>query len=339
MGDTTVTGDDNIVVEDNSDDAMQIWVDAVGAKQCSWQAVLAQAIGTFGFIRQFELQSRMVDCAEEQKQQAQEYLELTQQQYEEVFRPIYTCVKDAFVDTAECYEQYEKQFVALAFECPEYEPDYVSQQGRVLGVVQAQFDNAAKQRRRTLGKHDSGKCKNEDLRIALATATAKTDALNAAYRYEEARRDRYEEVYWNRKVQAIQVTQNIFSRVFGSLTSSGNVVANGLGTIGTAFGRSLDAYGAFASATSGLSDLFGTLANGAFQFAGYQSFGRPGFNSGLGGQAGFNASTSIGGGVFNSIGGLVSHGAGAISGLIGGAGLFGSSTPPAFAGFANSPGT
>ena len=342
MGDTTATntGPDayQTIVEDNSDDAMQIWVDAVGAKQCSWQQTLAGIIGVYGYIRQFELQGRMVDCAEAQKEQAQDYLDLTTDQYNTVFKPIFDCIKQEFTDAHACFAEYEKDFVELAFDCEPYVPDYVSQQGRVLGAVQSQFDNADKQRRRQLGKYETGRCKSESVRFALATATAKTDALNAAYRYEEARRDRWEEVYWNRKVQAVQVTQNVFNRVFGSLTSSGNVVANGLGTIGTAFGRSLDAYGAFASATSGLSDLFGTLANGAFQFAGYQSFGRSPFN------AGFNVSGSAGAGVFNSIGhltgsvgGFVSGGVNAGVGFLGN--IFGSSQPPAFAGFANGTGT
>lgn len=336
MGDTTVTGNDNTVVEDNSDDAMQIWVDSIGEKQCSWQSILAGIIGTYGFVRQVQLQERMVDCAEAQKEQAQDYLDLTREQYDDVFKPIYDCIKTEFIEAQDCFSQYEKDFVQLAFDCEPYEPDYVSQQGRVLGTVQAQFDNGNKQRRRQLGKYETGRCKSENLRFALAAATAKTDALNAAYRYEEARRDRYEEVYWGRKVQAVSVAQNVIARSFGALTSSGSVVSAGLGAIGTAFGRSLDAYGAFAGATSGLSDIFGTLANGAFQYAGYQSFGRgtPIFNAGAstGGSilAGIGPS---GGGFTGSISSAVSGAAGSLGGALGG--LLTSATPPAITGFGN----
>lgn len=321
----------NVTFEDNSDEAMQIWVDAVGAKQCSWQAVLAGAVGTYGFIRQFELQERMVDCAEAQKEQAQEYLELTQQQYEEVTRPIFDCIKEAFTTAEDCYAQFEKEFVELALNCPVPEPDYVSQEGRVLGVVQAQFDNALKQRRRQLGKHETGRCKSENVRFALATATAKTDALNSAYRYEEARRDRWDEIYWNRKVQGMAIAQGAIGRTYASLTASGNVVNSGLGVIGNAFGRSLDAAGQLSAATSGLSDLFGTLANGAFQFAGFQSFGRPGFGGASPGFGGGFGSPFGNIGANGSIAGFVSNGANQFGGIL--SGLFSGGQPPALAGF------
>jgi len=259
-------------------------------KQDDWRQELARVVGVSGIIGQLALNTRMVVCAERAKEQAQEQFEFYRDNFNDLIKPMFECIKNEFTSFVETLKGCEIAFIERNKDYEASPINYDVHKGRVMGTVSAQFDRGQKERQRQVGKYASGRCKSENVRFQLAKRTALVDASHVAFRYAEARRIQDEERAFGRQRAALECVKAIGARVFGSVNQSGSVLVNGLNGLQGAFGGTLDAYGAVSSAASGLSDVFGSISNGAFSYAGYQSFGRPISPGGLGYQ-GYGGST------------------------------------------------
>lgn len=233
-----------------------------------WKSVLAGVVGTYSVIKQHKLNKRMIAMGEEEQARAAEFFAMTKDSFENITKPVFNCYKGAFNAFRVRYDEVERHYIDLAFDIDDYVPDFITQEGRVIGAVQNQFDRALKERKRQMGKFNAGRVENENLRFALATATAKTDALNVAYRFEEDRRDRLSSEYWQRRTQAAAAVQNIGSRVFAGLNSGAGAVSAGIASTATGFNATAIADSNTSAAIANQSDAFGSIGGGAFGFAG-----------------------------------------------------------------------
>ena len=244
------------------------------AKQANWQEILAGIVGTYGYIETWKLNERMVDVAEKQVRLACENFDFVQDQYEEVFKPIYLCSKDYWNYYRQCFGGFEKDYVDKAFEDCEYIPEYKAVAGRINAQTQQSLVRARNIKKNTQSVYACGGHAYDTLMFAHWSQRANTDAIARGYRQEDEKSLRLMEFYWNRKTAAMSQVSAIGQRSAGLLTGSGSVASAGLGAIGSALGGISTAYGALANANTNQADFFTGISNGAFRLAGYSGFGR-----------------------------------------------------------------
>jgi len=242
---------------------------AVNATQNGWMSVLAGLIGTYGLIKQYELQKEQMKLAERGVNQAEGYLTLAQNNYSVIALPTFTRQRDLFDRYLNQFSGYEATYLADAFRLKEYCPDYTLQEGRALGRVQAQFDRAALQRRRQTGKYNCGRACHDTTMNSIMLALAKVDAANHAYRYEEQKKQHLDEWYWKRRSDGARIVDSMAGRVVSGIINGVAAATGALNGIGTA-SSSLRLAGQQAMAAyDNSSDFWGSISNGAFRMAGY----------------------------------------------------------------------
>lgn len=255
---------------------------AIAGMQSGWMSVLAGLIGTYGLIKQYELQKEGMKLAERGVNQAEEYLTLAKANYNTIALPAFTRQRDLFDRYLNQFSGYEGTYLEDAFRLKEYCPDYALQEGRALGRVQAQFDKAALQKRRQTGKYNCGRACHDATMNSIMLALARVDAANHAYRYEEEKKQRLDEWYWKRRSDGARIVDSMAGRVVSGINGGVAGATGALNGIGNA-SNSLRMAGTQAlAAYDNSSDFWGSISNGAFRFAGYGA-GRWG-SSMLGGQ-------------------------------------------------------
>jgi hypothetical protein len=242
---------------------------AIAAGQTGWMSVLAGLIGTYGLIKQYELQKEQIKLAERGVNQAEGYLSLAQSNYNTIALPAFTRQRDLFDRYLNQFSGYETTYLEDAFRLKEYCPDYALQEGRALGRVQAQFDKAALQRQRQTGKYACGRACHDNLVNSITLALARVDAANHAYRYEEDKKRVLDEWYWKRRSDGARIVDSMAGRVVSGLSGGVAGATGALNGIGTA-SNSLRLAGQQATAAyDNSSDFWGSISNGAFRMAGY----------------------------------------------------------------------
>lgn len=254
--------------------AIDIWCYHEEQRNNIW-GPLAAVIGTYGYIRQFELAERAADLAEDQVEIAQEYLALAQNSYNTITLP-------TFEKLDSCFDEHKARFSDFTFDLvtdilaePEYIPDYQGEQARAEALVNAQFDKAIRRLRRRRGKYNSGQCCDEEKEFEIRRAVAISEARNQAYRFEQTLSFNRSDVRCQKRVQAIQLAEACSSRVQNGLLGGTNVNSQGLASIGSSISSLGSATGGAVAATAAQGSLFGQLGSGAFEFVGYQQ----GYNS------------------------------------------------------------
>lgn len=308
-------------------------ITTIGTQQNTWQATLAGIIGTVGVIQQALLLERQVDLQERTVDQAQEYLDLTERSYEEVTLNAYNCQKELFTRYRDTFADCAEEFLTETKRLAAYTPAYDLQEGRAVSSVQRNIDRAEKRRKRQRGKYSTGACCHEGIWFSMEAARLSTDAANHAYRYEDDRKLRLDEWYFQRQSIGAQLVENMRAHVISGVNSGTTNVANGLNAIGNGVQALRASTSDLAGGIRDQASFFGSVANGAFRFAGFNN----GFQSAAGapgrswyggdgnGLANALASPSSGFGLTGAMSAL-----GGIAGSDGGFGGFGfnTGTPP-----------
>lgn len=256
----------------------------------AWE-VLAGIIGTVGIIQQYNLNQRQVDLQERAVDQAQEYLELAQDNYNNISVPTFERMRDFFDNCGlASWKTHVENFLDLADDDVTYDPKYDLAEGRAISTVQAQFDKARTLRGRMRGRFRTGKCCAEDTMFAIASAQAKVAAANVAYRYEDQKAFEVDQWYWQKQTAGGQLAMNGLANAVSGLNGGAGVATTGLGAIAEGT-RSLTAASAGAAdAIGNLASFWGNISNGAFGILGY-GMGRDSAAGGV-----FSGFTQAGGG-------------------------------------------
>lgn len=252
-------------------------------------------LGTYGVVKQYDLLERQTDLNERMVDYAERYLTLAENNYTDITLNAYnrqTALYDRFLTD---FAPFELEFLNEAKSKLDYTPDYAGQAGRATAGIGQQFTTMRQRRARQRSKYATGACCHEDLMIDVMQASALADAMNRGYRYEDDRKLRLDEWYWQHYSQAIQLVENMRANVITGINSG---VANATGAVSAITGM----LSQMSSATRGLSDaisdqasFFGTLSNGAFRMMGF-NWGRHSVAGGYGGitRGGFDPLASIG---------------------------------------------
>jgi hypothetical protein len=243
---------------------------APGAIWAAAQQVLSITIGTYGYIKQWQINERMVELAERNTDRADANFALTKQAYDTITVPSFNRMRDLY-DRYTTFQGREDQYVNRAYAKEEYCPDYDLQEGRAISRAQVLFDKAALQQRRAVGKYNTGRACHNATYFAIEAAKAKTDAANIAYRYEDQKKIHMDEIYWKRFTQGAMFVQHLGDRGVTGLTGANNYANNALGSMTASTRLSMEAGAQMAGALANQSGMWGSIAQSAFKGLGYQS--------------------------------------------------------------------
>jgi hypothetical protein len=278
------------------------YLEDVAKPQLAFQTILSTLVGVYALVKQHQLMKEYLKLAKRQVVIAEEYLQLAKDHYHSISVPTWKCQKMLFDRYVSGFAPYETEYLSDAFRLKEYSPEYKAQEGRAIATVQAMFDKARLQRLRQNGKYNRGRACFDSTYFAIMQAQAKVAAVNHAYRFEENRKFKLDQWYWQRRTQGVAVVSDMGNRVVGGLNGGAGVANQGLGLVGDAVGRVQGAFGFVENGYTNLANFWGGLANTAFQFAGY-SYGRSQampFSGGMGG-------SGIMGGSGSGLGGVMSN--------------------------------
>ena len=235
----------------------------------AWQMILGTFIGIYALIKQFELYKEQLKIAKEILRQQEEYLTLAKRHYNEINLPSFERVRDLYDRYVSKFQGYEERFMQDAFKFDEYDPEYDTQESRVLSKVYAHFDKALRATLRSRGKYHAGRPCHDVTWFNTMKALAATDASNAAFRYEEAKKERLDQWFWQRKLGGAEFQTNIGNRAVSGLNRGVAVSISGLNAVGQAYTNLIEAQGPLSAAYANMGQAWASLANGAFQMAGY----------------------------------------------------------------------
>lgn len=259
------------------------------------QTVLAGIIGAMAYIKQAEILDKQVALTDRSVVVAEEYLVLSQANYNNITVPTWTRQRDLFDRYRTEFEDRENEYVAEAFRLKEYAPDHDLQRGRALGSVQARFDRAEKQRLRQIGKYNRGRACSDSLQFSIMRALASVDAANHGYRYEEAFKREIDKWYWMRQTDGVKIVAGMQQNVISGINGGAGVATAGINAVGNAVGKFQDGIGQKAAALANQADFYGGIANSMFQLAGYgagRSAGNAFGSASQGGSHSFGAMSS-----------------------------------------------
>ena len=273
--------------------------------QAAYIAPLAGIIGTFGFIRQYELQRDALALSERGVILAERAMELAERQYNEIALPIFQRFKNYFDECVADMKVWQRRFIEKAFECDEYEAQYDEQEGRARARVSAQFDSAEKQIARSRGKYSVGHVCNQNIRLSIAKAMALSDAANRGYRFEDAKKVRLDQQCFERCQAGASVASSITGQAFNGLNGAASGTNNAVRNVQSSATTLVAQLNEAANFTTQNADFFGGLANGAFRFLGANTFQPPQTGGVIGSPSGFGTNTGGGFGVggFGGLGG------------------------------------
>ena len=247
--------------------------------------VLSGLIGTYGLIRQHGIISEYLKLAKEQTAQADRYLKLAESNYNDISVPTFKAQEGLFNRYLSQFGGYETRFLADAFKFDEYTPDYKLQEGRAINTVQVQFDKAQLQRRRQVGRYNTGRACHDATMFGIARATAKVAAINHAYRFEESRKFKLDQWYWSRKVAGVGVVDSMRGNVISGLNGGSAGATSGINAISSAVGAKSQVFQNVENGYTNLANFYGSIANNGFSVAGFQ-LGRSAVSPFTGGSSG-----------------------------------------------------
>lgn len=235
----------------------------------TWQQGLSTIIGVYGYIKQYDIMKDYLKLAKDQVAQAERMTVLAEKNFNDISLPAYQAQRGLFDRYLTNFSAYEATYVEDAFRLKEYEPDYVTQQGRAVGTVQALFDRAHLQKRRTLGKYNQGRACHDATAFAISTALAKVAAADHAYRFEEGRKFRLDQWYWARRTAGAGLVSDMASRVISGLNGGVAGVQSGFASMAGAFSARMQALDGVGSGYGAMANFFGGLAQAGFGATAY----------------------------------------------------------------------
>lgn len=248
-------------------DAANAYV-AVMAQQNTWQSALATVIGTYGYIRQAQALDRQVDLQERMVDNADDYLALANRSFDQVTLDAYMCQKTLFERYRDDLDACVDEFLTESKRLTEYTADYDAAEGRAVMSVRRSVDRARRKRTLARSRYAVGQCCHEEIWFDVEQARLESNAANAAYEAERQIKFRLDEFYWQRQSIGAQLVENYRTHIISGVNSGTTNVANGLNAIGGAVSAGTRAGAQLGDAIRDQASFFGTLANGAFRFAG-----------------------------------------------------------------------
>lgn len=228
------------------------------------EVVLSGLIGTYSIIKQHDIQRDYLRLAEEQVGQAERYLGIAEGNYNDIAVPTFQCQKALFERYQSDFSGRESEFVTDAFKFDEFTPDYDLQEGRALGAVSAAFGRARQQRRRNIGKYNTGRACHDIVETTIAEARAATAASNTAYRYEEQRKFRFDQWYFQRRTAGVSMVSDMASRVVSGINGGASTANSALAGVGSAIQAGIGAVNAAGDGFVNQANFFGSIARTAF---------------------------------------------------------------------------
>ena len=243
-------------------------------KRDTWQMLLGGFVGTYALIRAYSLYQDQLDIAERTWQIMKGYYDLAVWNYHNVVYPTWTRMRDLYDRYKIRFQSYEELYMDDAFhgEHQYYRPDYDTQESRVFGKVQAHFDRALRQMNRARGKYNAGRPCHNTLWFSVMAATARVDMTNHAFRQEEHKKWSIVDVFvWKKRSDASAFQRALADRAAAAINRGVAGATAGISAIGPAASALVNANEPVAAATANMGNFWGSLANGAFAFAGAQS--------------------------------------------------------------------
>jgi hypothetical protein len=278
---------------DTSKDVQLQYLDYLKTRD-TWQAILGGLLGTFALVNQYNLLNRQMAVAEEMLEVNKRYLTIAENAFNNIAVPTWDRQKTEFDRYVSDFTSYHYEYMGDAFRLKEYQPEYALQEGRNIASVQANFDRAYLQRRRQMGRYNTGLSCSEGTRFSIMAALARTDATNHGYRYEEAKKMMLDDWYWRRRVSGADHVAGMAARVTSGINGGVAGVNSGIGAMQGTLGQVNQAYGAVGASLGNMANFWGQAASMGFGMAGYAQgrgsvspFGQ-GNSAGGGGMGGFN---------------------------------------------------
>lgn len=236
----------------------------IETRHLTWMSILAGLVGTYSLIRDYQLRKRMVDLHERSVDQAEEYLELAKRHYNEIALPAFNRTRDHFDYVRNNYRPFIDLYLREAKRWLVYTPDYDTAMGRTISVVQTQLDRARKQRSRMRGKFEIGRSCHEDLIFSIRGAELRASAADRGFRYEDAKKQKMDEFYWNRLSAGAEVAASAMANAISGLNQSSAMVSTALGRVGDATQGIARATSLLTGAMGEQSDFYNGLGNVGF---------------------------------------------------------------------------
>lgn len=116
------------------------------------------------------------------------------------------------------YQRYKDHFICVEHKLADdacvdvlYTPDYVTRAGRAVVDIRRQFDGARKRLARQRSRYCMSDFCNDMRDIEVEEAKMTAVAKDAAYRYEELERDKFDDRRFNRRMQVSNIGRGIYN--------------------------------------------------------------------------------------------------------------------------------
>lgn len=238
-------------------------------------------LGTYALINQYQLLERQTDMNEDMVGYAERYLNLAEDNYSDITLNAYNKMVDLYDHFTTSFQPFEKTFLDQARSVLTYTADYDTAEGRAMAGVGQQYSLVRQRRARQRSRYAVGACCSEDLLLDIAQANALVDASNRGYRYEDEKKLKLDDWYWQHYSQAIQLVENMRANVITGLNGGVAGATQGLGAIAGMMQTANSAVSNMGNAIDNQASFFGTVSNGAFRMMGFND-GRSQVPSGYG---------------------------------------------------------
>lgn len=241
----------------------------------TWDAAitsaLSLAVGTYGLIKQSELQGEQLALAEAQAAKDANLLNLAQSQYSGVAVPTFTKLAALYDKYLSSFAPYEPTFLQFAFNPKKYVIDYGAVTARVTPCVRSEFDKAAAAVRRAGGACGRQAC-NMSLMLAVSGALTEVDADNDMYRFEEDQKRWYDEFYWKKLTAGVKFVSGLEGRAISGLNAAAHNVQRSMSSLTMSYKLADGAVQREMAVLANMSDFWGGVSKGAFQYFGSSMF-------------------------------------------------------------------
>jgi hypothetical protein len=244
------------------------------AANVSLQTLINGFFAGLGLVKQYDMMEKQGELYEAQRDATLRNIALAENNYNQMALPAYKKAEEYFhVYYRRQWETKLKTIADCGLKDCEYTPDYNRWVSRGLADVVKVVNQAKLAGRRQLDKYSAGACCEQDYRFAELQAVLVTDTVNLGRVYEDERKLKMDNFFWNKYLSTAQIIQNI-----GSLAA--NINQYGKSNIAQALQLTTQAISAFDRAVeSGFAALgqqgsfYGGLANLAGRFTG-EAYGR-----------------------------------------------------------------
>lgn len=238
-------------------------------------------LGTYALIQQYSLLERQTDMNEDMVSYAERYLDLAEDNYSDITLDAYRKQVSLYTKFVDDFEPFEKEFLNEAKSKITYDPDYDSAEGRAMAGVGQQYSLVRQRRNRQRSRYAVGACCSEGLLLDIAQANALVDASNRGYRYEDEKKLKLDDWYWQHYGQAFQLVENMRANVISGINGGAAAATSGVGAIAGMMNSANNTMRNMSDAIGDQSSFFGTMSNGAFKMMGFNA-GRSQVPSGYG---------------------------------------------------------